>query len=170
LVTNILETGGVWDYPPLSLLSDTPGQKAERGDIKKIASTIEKTLQSFGIAARVVEVNLGPAVTQYALEIALGTKLSKITSLANDLALATEAPTGQIRIEAPIPGRNLVGIEIPNRSLEVVSLRTMLASTVMQKGKSKLTVSLGLDVSGSPVVADINKMPHLLIAGTTGSG
>ena len=170
LVTNVLETGGIWEYPPLSLLSDTPGQKAERGDIKKIASTIEKTLQSFGIAARVVEVNLGPAVTQYALEIALGTKLSKITSLANDLALATEAPTGQIRIEAPIPGRNLVGIEIPNRSLEVVNLRTMLASPVMQKAKSKLTVALGLDVSGNPVVADINKMPHVLIAGTTGSG
>lgn len=170
LVTNMLETGGIWEYPPLSLLSDTPGQKAERGDIKKIASTIEKTLQSFGIAARVVEVNLGPAVTQYALEIALGTKLSKITSLANDLALATEAPTGQIRIEAPIPGRNLVGIEIPNRSLEVVNLRTMLSSNIMQKAKSKLTVALGLDVSGNPVIADIGKMPHVLIAGTTGSG
>lgn len=170
LVTNMLETGGIWEYPQLSLLSESPGQKAERGDIKKTASTIEKTLQSFGIAARVVEVNLGPAVTQYALEIALGTKLSKITSLANDLALATEAPTGQIRIEAPIPGRNLVGIEIPNRSLEVVTLRTMLSSHAMQKAKSKLTVALGLDVSGNPVVADIAKMPHVLIAGTTGSG
>ncbi|HET9947184.1 MAG TPA: DNA translocase FtsK [Patescibacteria group bacterium] len=170
LVTNVLENGGMWDYPQLSLLVDGPGQKAERGDIKKTASVIEKTLQSFGIAARVAEVNLGPAVTQYALEIALGTKLSKITSLANDLALATEAPTGQIRIEAPIPGRSLVGIEIPNRSLEVVPLRTMLASQVMQKGKSKLIVALGLDVSGNPVVADIAKMPHVLIAGTTGSG
>ncbi len=170
LVTNMLETGGIWEYPQLSLLSESPGQKAERGDIKKTASIIEKNLQSFGIAARVAEVNLGPAVTQYALEIALGTKVSKITSLANDLALATEAPTGQIRIEAPIPGRSLVGIEIPNRSLEIVTLRTMLASTVMQKSKSKLTVALGLDVSGNPVVADIAKMPHVLIAGTTGSG
>lgn len=170
LVTNMLETNGIWEYPPLNLLSDGPGQKAERGDIKKIASIIEKTLQSFGIAARVSEVNLGPAVTQYALEIALGTKVSKITSLANDLALATEAPTGQIRIEAPIPGRSLVGIEIPNRSLEVVPLRTMLASGVMQKNKSKLVVALGLDVAGNPVVADIAKMPHVLIAGTTGSG
>ncbi len=111
-----------------------------------------------------------PAVTQYALEIALGTKVSKITSLANDLALATEAPTGQIRIEAPIPGRNLIGIEIPNRSLEVVTLKTMLESDIMRKNKSKLTVSLGLDVSGNPLVADIAKMPHVLIAGTTGSG
>lgn len=172
LVSNSLPSSGsgIWEYPPLSLLADGNNHKAERGDINKIASTIEKTLQSFGIEARVAEVNLGPAVTQYALEIALGTKVSKITSLANDLALATEAPTGQIRIEAPIPGRNLIGIEIPNRSLEVVSLRTMLASSVMQKGKSKLTVSLGLDVSGAPLVADIGKMPHVLVAGTTGSG
>ena len=172
LVTNMLgqAASGVWEYPSLSLLSENPGKKAERGDINKIAATIEKTLQSFGIDARVAEVNLGPAVTQYALEIALGTKVSKITSLANDLALATEAPTGQIRIEAPIPGRNLVGIEIPNRSLEVVTLRTMLASTVMQKAKSKLTASLGLDVSGNPVIADIARMPHVLVAGTTGSG
>ncbi|PIZ99651.1 MAG: DNA translocase FtsK, partial [Candidatus Levybacteria bacterium CG_4_10_14_0_2_um_filter_35_8] len=156
--------------PPLSLLSDTTAQKAERGDIKKTASVIEKTLQSFGVGARVVEVNLGPAVTQYALEISQGTKISKITSLSNDLALTTEAPTGQIRIEAPIPGRSLVGIEIPNRGLEVVPLKTMLASDVMRKNKSKLTVSLGLDVSGNPLVADLAKMPHVLIAGTTGSG
>jgi DNA segregation ATPase FtsK/SpoIIIE, S-DNA-T family len=172
LVSNVLsgKSTGVWEYPSLSLLSEAPGKKAERGDIKETASIIEQTLDSFGIEARVAEVNLGPAVTQYALEIALGTKVSKITSLANDLALATKAPTGQIRIEAPIPGRNLIGIEIPNRSLEVVTLKTMLASTVTQKSKSKLTVSLGLDVSGSPVVADISKMPHVLVAGTTGSG
>jgi S-DNA-T family DNA segregation ATPase FtsK/SpoIIIE len=171
LVSNMLAGGdGVWEYPSLDLLSEVPGSKAERGDVKKVAALIEKTLQSFGIEARVAEVNLGPAVTQYALEISLGTKVSKITSLANDLALATEAPTGQIRIEAPIPGRNLIGIEIPNRSLEVVTLRTMLASTIMQKSKSKLTVSMGLDVSGAPLVADIAKMPHVLVAGTTGSG
>lgn len=172
LVSNVLgsDAPGVWEYPPLSILSEDPGKKAERGDIKQIAATIEKTLDSFGIAARVAEVNLGPAVTQYALEIAQGTKISKVTSLSNDLALATEAPTGQIRIEAPIPGRNLIGIEIPNRSLEVVTLRTMLASSVMQKAKSKLTVALGLDVSGNPIVVDIAKMPHVLVAGTTGSG
>ncbi len=170
LVSNSLTKAGIWEYPPFSLLSDTTSQKADRGDIKTIATTIEKTLQSFSIGAKVVEVNLGPAVTQYALEVALGTKLSKITALANDLALRTEAPTGQIRIEAPIPGRNLVGIEIPNRSLEIVTLKTMLESNIMNKNKSKLTVSLGLDVSGNPVVANIAKMPHVLIAGTTGSG
>ncbi|MFH1832700.1 MAG: DNA translocase FtsK [Candidatus Levyibacteriota bacterium] len=169
LVSNPL-ADSVWTYPQMSLLNDLPTQKADRGDIKRIASIIEKTLQSFGIEARVAEVNLGPAVTQYALNIALGTKVSKITSLSNDLALATEAPTGQIRIEAPIPGRSLIGIEIPNRSLEIVTLKTMLSSNLMQKNRSKLTVALGLDVSGSPICVDIAKMPHVLIAGTTGSG
>ncbi len=160
---------GVWEYPPLSLLSDH-NSKAERGDIKKTAGVIERTLQSFGVQSKVVEINVGPSVTQYAIDIALGTKLSKITGLANDLALATEAPTGQVRIEAPIPGRNLVGIEIPNQSLELVGLKAILSSEKMQKAKSKLTVPLGLDVSGSPVIADISKMPHVLVAGTTGSG
>lgn len=170
LVSNTLSSGLVWEYPSLDLLSETEGGEADRGDVKEIASIIERTLLSFGIKAKVIEVNMGPAVTQYALEIALGTKVSKITSLANDLALNTQAPTGQIRIEAPIPGRNLVGIEIPNRSLQVVPLRTMLASDVMRKHKSKLAVSLGLDVSGKPLIADIGKMPHVLVAGTTGSG
>lgn len=163
-------TSTVWEYPPLSLLGNVQSGKADRGDLKKNAQIIESTLESFGIAARVVEVNLGPAVTQYALQIALGTKLSKITSLANDLALALAAPTGQIRIEAPIPGRSLVGIEIPNRSLEFVTLKQMLQADNMRNAKSKLTVALGLDVSGTPVVANISRMPHVLIAGTTGSG
>lgn len=170
LVKNIPKNLGIWEYPPPSLLSDGPSQKADRGDMKKNAGTIEKTLESFGIMARVVEVNQGPAVTQYALEIALGTKLSKITSLSNDLALALAAPTGQIRIEAPIPGRSLVGVEIPNRSLEFVTLKQMLQSEKMRSAKSKLTVALGLDVSGNPLVADIGRMPHVLIAGTTGAG
>lgn len=160
----------LWEYPPLTLLSDGPGQKADRGDVRKNASVIEKTLESFGITARVSEVNTGPAVTQYAIEIALGTKVSKITSLASDLALALSAPTGQVRIEAPIPGRNLVGIEIPNRGLEFVTLKRMLQSEMMQKSKNKLSVALGLDVSGNPVIANIAKMPHILVAGTTGSG
>lgn len=160
----------IWEYPPLSLLDEGPTKKPDRGDVKKNAAIIERTLESFGIKARVTEVNLGPAVTQYTLEIALGTKLSKITSLSNDLALALAAPTGQVRIEAPIPGRSLVGVEIPNRSLEFVTLKRMLSSQVMQKAKDKLIVALGLDVAGSPVVANIAKMPHVLIAGTTGAG
>lgn len=160
----------MWEYPPVSLLSDGPGHKADRGDVRHNAAVIEKTLESFGITAKVAEVNSGPAVTQYAIEIALGTKVSKITSLSSDLALALAAPTGQVRIEAPIPGRNLVGIEIPNRGLEFVTLKRMIQSDVMRKSKSKLAVALGLDVSGNPVIGDIGKMPHVLVAGTTGSG
>lgn len=160
----------LWEYPPLSLLSDGPGEKADRGNVHNNVDIIEKTLGSFGIQAQVVEVNPGPAVTQYALKIALGTKVSKISSLTNDLALALAAPTGQVRIEAPIPGKDMVGIELPNRGLEFVTLKKMLESDSMQKAKSKLSVSLGLDVSGNPLIADIAKMPHVLVAGTTGSG
>jgi len=163
-------TSGIWQYPPLTLLSDQKLGKADRGDIKKNIEIIEKTLESFGLQAHVTEVNKGPAVTQYALDIAMGTKLSKINALQSDLALALAAPQGQIRIEAPIPGRNLVGIEIPNRSLEFVSLRDMLDSEAMQTNRSKTLVALGLDVSGQPCVVDLAKMPHVLIAGTTGSG
>lgn len=170
LVSNIPGEETVWRYPTIDILGDSDGGHAERGDIKGNAATIEKTLESFGITAHVVEVNLGPAVTQYAIEVALGTKLSKITSLERDLALALSAPTGTIRIEAPIPGRNLVGIELPNRSAEFVPLRKIMESQEMQGAKSKLAVSLGLDVSGKPIIADIAKMPHVLIAGQTGSG
>ncbi|MFH0942802.1 MAG: DNA translocase FtsK [Candidatus Beckwithbacteria bacterium] len=160
----------MWQYPPLSILTDFSGTKADRGDVKQSADIIERTLDSFGIKARVVEVNNGPAVTQYAIEIAKGTKLSKITSLQNDLALALAAPQGQIRIEAPIPGRNLVGLEVPNRSLEIVPLKETLAKKQMKETKSKLAFPLGLDVSGEVIIADIDKMPHVLIAGATGSG
>ena len=170
LVSNVAGEEKVWKYPPLSLLTDIQGGKAERGDIKGNAATIEQTLESFGIAARVVEVNLGPAVTQYALEVALGTKLSKITALERDLALALAAPTGTIRIEAPIPGRSLVGIELPNKSPEFVPLRKIMESDLMRQAKSKLEVALGLDVSGKPILADLARMPHILVAGQTGSG
>ena len=162
--------GQLWEYPPLNLLDEAVSVKAERGDINKNAEKIEKTLESFGISARVVEINPGPAVTQYALEIPLGTKLSKITTLSTDLALALAAPTGQIRIEAPIPGRSLVGVEVPNYSMEIVTLKQMLSCEKMKKAKSRLNVALGLNVSGEPVVTDIGKMPHVLIAGATGSG
>ncbi len=159
-----------WVYPSMSIFDDTPGAKADRGDVRKNAQIIEQTLDSFGITARVAEVNNSPSVTQYALEVALGTKLAKILSLSNDLAMALAAPGGQIRVEAPIPGRSLVGIEMPNKSLEVVPIRSVLESDVMKNAKSKITVPLGLDVSGQAKIADIGKMPHVLIAGQTGSG
>jgi S-DNA-T family DNA segregation ATPase FtsK/SpoIIIE len=170
LVSNAPGQDRIWKYPDIGLLSDSESGKADRGDIRGNAAIIEQTLESFGITARVVEVNMGPAVTQYAIEVALGTKLSKITALERDLALALAAPTGTIRIEAPIPGRSLVGIELPNRSPEFVNLRKMLESDVMQANNSKLAVSLGLDVSGKPIIADLGRMPHVLIAGQTGSG
>lgn len=163
-------TTKIWKYPPLSLLSTERGSKADRGDIKENAAIIESTLDSFGIRAKVAEVNGGPAITQYAIKIAEGTKLSKIKGLQTDLALALSAPTGQIRIEAPIPGRNLVGIEIPNRSPEYVTLYEIMNHPDMKKEKSRLAVGLGLGVSGAPAIADIKKMPHVLVAGSTGSG
>ncbi|TSC63845.1 MAG: DNA segregation ATPase FtsK/SpoIIIE, S-DNA-T family [Microgenomates group bacterium Gr01-1014_93] len=122
LVQNIAGETKVWKYPPVNLLSDKAGTAANRGDIKKNAAVIEKTLDSFGVAARVAEVNGGPAVTQYALEISAGTKIAKIANLQHDLALALATPTGTVRVEAPIPGKSLVGIEVPNHSLEIVGL------------------------------------------------
>lgn len=170
LVSNTPGEERVWKYPDIDILTDSVSGKADRGDIKDNAATIEKNLEYFGITARVVEVNLGPAVTQYAIEVALGTKLSKITALERDMALALAAPTGTIRIEAPIPGRSLVGIELPNRAPEFVSLKKIMESDAMKKQGSKLAVSLGLDVSGKSIVADLARMPHVLIAGQTGSG
>lgn len=170
LVQNVAGQSKVWKYPPLSLLSDKVGSPADRGDVKRSASIIEKTLDSFGIQARVAEVNGGPAVTQYALEISAGTKISKIANLQHDIALALATPTGTVRIEAPIPGKSLVGIEVPNRSLEIVGLKGVLASDEMSKRKSKLSIALGRDTSSKPMIVDIDRMPHALIAGTTGSG
>lgn len=160
----------IWEYPPLSLLSPSEGGQADRGDVKKNAQIIEDTLKSFNIQAHVADVRFGPSVTQYAISITQGTKLSRITTLSTDLALALAAPTGQIRIEAPIAGTSLVGIEVPNYSASFVTLRKMLASPDMKKNPSKLAVALGLDVSGKEIVMDIARMPHVLIAGATGSG
>ena len=170
LVQNVAGETKVWKYPPLSLLSDKNSAAADRGDIKKNAATIEKTLESFGVGATVAEVNGGPAVTQYALRISAGTKISKIANLQHDLALSLATPTGTVRVEAPIPGKSLVGIEVPNKSLEVVGLRSILASDEMAARKSKLAVALGRDTASSPMIVDMDRMPHALIAGTTGSG
>jgi DNA segregation ATPase FtsK/SpoIIIE, S-DNA-T family len=159
----------IWNNPPLTLLSDGKHTPADPGDFHKNKDIIEKTLASFGIGSTVKEVHVGPTVTQYAIELVEGTKVSKIINLQNDLALALSAPQGQIRVEAPIPGRNLVGVEVPNRSFAKVTLRKMLTSDIMRNA-SKTTVALGLNVAGEPTVADISKMPHVLIAGSTGSG
>ncbi len=170
LITNVAGQARVWKYPPFSLLSEKGGAPADRGDVKKNATIIEKTLESFGISANVAEVNGGPAVTQYALNIAAGTKITKIANLQHDIALALATRTGTVRIEAPIPGKSLVGIEVPNHTLETVTLKALLSSDEMAKQKSRLAVALGRDTASTPVVVDIDKMPHVLIAGTTGSG
>lgn len=170
LVQNVAGQSKIWKYPPINLLSDKVGTPADRGDVKRNAATIEKTLDAFGVAAEVSEVNGGPSVTQYALKISSGTKITKITNLQHDLAMALAARTGTVRIEAPIPGKSLVGIEVPNKSLEIVGLKTILTSDEMQKQKSKLLVALGRDTSSKEIIVDLSKMPHCLVAGTTGSG
>ncbi len=151
----------------LDLLEDRVG-KPTSGDIQANQEKIQKTLQNFGIEVEMSGVNVGPTVTQYTLAPAEGVKLSQITSLSNDLALALAAHP--IRIEAPIPGKSLVGIEVPNQAVATVGLKEILASEAFKKRASNLTVSIGKDVAGGAFVADIDRMPHLLIAGATGSG
>jgi len=159
-----------WEYPSLDLLNDPSETAAERGDIEKNAQLIEQTLESFGVKARVADINLGPTVTQYALEAERGTKLSAITNLSSDLALALASKTGTVRIEAPIPGKSQVGVEVPNLKPQLVTLKEIITSDQLGEGAHKLAVGLGRDVSGASIVDDLDRMPHVLIAGATGSG
>ena len=156
-----------YEYPPLSLLSKSSG-KASVGDIKANANLIKRTLLNFGIDVEMDEVSLGPTVTRYALKPAEGIKLSRIVALKSDMALALAAHP--LRIEAPIPGKSLVGIEIPNKVKASVGLGTLLGDPLFQNAPERLKVALGTGVAGKSYYADIGKMPHLLIAGTTGSG
>jgi len=153
--------------PSLNFLEKDKGQPTS-GDIKANINIIKHTLENFGIEVEMAEVNVGPTVTQYTLRPAQGIKLSKIVSLHNDLALALAAHP--LRIEAPIPGRSLVGIEIPNRSIVMVRLRSLLERPTFQESSSGLTFALGRDVAGSPMFADLCQMPHLLVSGATGTG
>ena len=153
--------------PPLSLLSDKRG-KPTSGDIEVNAEIIANTLREFGIDVTMGEVRVGPTVTQYALKPSKGVKLSRITSLANDLSLALAAHP--IRIEAPIPGQSLVGIEVPNQKAAMVTFKELLESEVFNKRSHNLMIALGKDVAGKVWFGDLSKMPHLLIAGATGSG
>ncbi len=153
--------------PPLSLLEKDRG-KPETGDIKANANIIKRTLQNFGINVEMDEISIGPSVTRYALKPAEGVKLSKIIALNNDLALALAAHP--IRIEAPIPGKSLVGIEIPNTTKTTVGLATLLGSDEYQESDKPLLVSLGKGISGKSFFGNLAKAPHMLIAGATGSG
>lgn len=152
---------------PIDLLEERTG-KPTAGDIEANKEKIRKTLENFGIQVEMMGVNVGPTVTQYTLAPDQGVRLSHITSLSNDLALALAAHP--IRIEAPIPGQALVGVEVPNQAVAMVGIKSVMQSEEFKKRPSNLTFVLGRDVSGKPWVADIERMPHLLIAGTTGSG
>ncbi|MEK9153692.1 MAG: DNA translocase FtsK, partial [Patescibacteria group bacterium] len=157
------------DYkrPPLNLF-DTEEEKPASGDTNYSGAMIQKTLANFGIPVEMSEVNIGPTVTQYTLKPAEGVKLAKITALNNDLALSLAAHP--IRIEAPIPGRSLVGIEVPNKIKAKVKLGTLIAASEFQKNTAPLYMGLGLDVMGTPMFGNLGGMPHLLVAGATGSG
>ena len=156
-----------WQIPSSDILDGSDGEPTS-GDIRANSNIIRRTLVNFGIQIEMGEVNVGPTVTQYTLKPSNGIKLSRITSLHNDLAMALAAHS--LRIEAPIPGESLVGIEIPNQSVAMVRMKNIVNSEEFKKRKSNLGIILGRDVSGYPVVADLAKMPHLMIAGSTGSG
>ena len=171
-----------WHLPPIDdILEFSTEQELSQAEIRERVRIIEDTLSSFGVPAKVVEVNQGPTVTQFGVEPGYierrdnngrvkraKIKVSKIASLANDLALALAA--SPIRIEAPVPGRSVVGIEVPNSEIAVVALRTVLETDAFRAIKGPLPIALGQDVAGSPIVTDLAMMPHLLIAGATGSG
>lgn len=167
--------------PSLDLLQDPDEAAFDQADLQAKAQVIEETLESFGVPAKVVEINWGPRVTQFGVEpgyiIRRGQggeeterkiRVAKIASLGNDLALALAA--APVRIEAPVPGRSIVGIEVPNSQVSTVSLRSVMSSTAFRRNKSRLRLALGEGVAGAPVVADLARMPHLLIAGATGTG
>lgn len=156
-----------YQLPPIELLEEEKG-KASPGDIEQNSLIIKRTLEHFEIPVEMGKVNIGPTVTQYTLKPADGIKLSKITSLSNDLALALASHP--IRIEAPIPGQSLVGVEVPNKVRSLVRLRDLISLPEFQTASSPLTFVLGRDVSGNPVFADLSRMPHLLVAGATGTG
>ncbi|HJB20695.1 MAG TPA: DNA translocase FtsK [Candidatus Fournierella merdavium] len=160
----------VYHYPPLSLFertgtADDPGMEEE---LKKNAELLVSTLESFGVRTRVLDICRGPSVTRYELQPLAGVKISRITGLADDIALNLAA--GGVRIEAPIPGKPAVGVEVPNRKKSPVGIRSIFESPVYSKSASPLTLALGKDIAGNAQIADLCKMPHLLIAGSTGSG
>ncbi len=159
-----------YEYPPVSILGKNT-KKANKAGAKALtekATQLQRTLHSFGVSAKVENISVGPAITRYELKPAEGVRVSKIANLSDDIALNLAAES--IRIEAPIPGKQAVGIEIPNKEKESVPLRDVIESDEFEDNKSKLTVALGKDVAGNIVLADIAKMPHVLIAGSTGSG
>lgn len=158
-----------YQLPPYALLKKQSNKNlAEKKDLASNATKLEQTLQSFGVKAKVTDVHRGPAVTRYEVYPDVGVKVSRIVSLTDDIALSLAAKG--IRLEAPIPGKSAIGIEVPNEDVSMVTLREILESSKYHESDSKLSIALGRDISGEPIVAHLNKMPHLLVAGATGSG
>lgn len=163
------KTAKPYVFPPLSLLKRSHSQEEEkRSEIEKNAQTLKETLKSFGITVSISNVSVGPSVTRYELQPEQGVKLAKIVSLSNDIKMRLAA--ADIRIEAPIPGKSAVGIEVPNKNSQVVYLGDILSSPAFQENRMKLAFGVGKDIGGKVVVTDIAKMPHLLVAGATGAG
>ena len=158
-----------WKLPSVALLDTVTARRERMADeIKRNVKIIESTLETFGVSCKVVGVNPGPAVTQYELQPGPGVQVKKITALQNDLSLALAA--APLRIEAPIPGKSAVGIEVPNKAASLVTIREVLETATFREGTHKLALALGNDVSGQSIVGDLTRMPHLLIAGATGQG
>jgi len=162
------KTGG-YELPSLELLSlsDSASIRPSKDELLMDSSLIEKKLEDFGVEGKITQVHPGPVVTMYEFEPAPGVKISRVVSLSDDLALALKAQSVRV---SPIPGKSTIGLEVPNRQREMVSLREILSSESFKKSNSKLTLGLGKDIFGTPIVADLSKMPHLLVAGATGSG
>ncbi|WP_438350197.1 DNA translocase FtsK 4TM domain-containing protein [Paenibacillus sp. FA6] len=155
--------------PPFRLLAKpSPGKASDQNDYMQTARKLEATLESFGVRAKVLEVVRGPAVTRYEIQPDIGVKVSRIVALTDDIALALAAK--DIRMEAPIPGKSAIGIEVPNNEVSIVTMREVMETTVFQEAESKLTIAFGRDISGQTIVGNLAKMPHLLVAGATGSG
>ncbi|MFW5702389.1 MAG: DNA translocase FtsK [Candidatus Dojkabacteria bacterium] len=159
-----------WKRPPVELLNPLPKIEVPKEDVKNNSTIIEQTLASFGIESKVMDASVGPSVTQYALDIALGIKVSKIANLRNDLALALATAANAVRIEVPIAGTSYVGIEVPNTTRRPVFFRELVEDGSLNDPKTNLPVAVGKGISGESTIGDIQQMPHLLIAGATGSG
>lgn len=159
-----------WKLPSIELLNSPPEARKVKEDIKGKSEIIEETLSSFNINGKVIDASVGPTVTQYALDIPLGTKVAKIANLKNDIALALAVSSNAVRIEAPIPGTSYIGIEVPNSQREAVYFRELIEGDEIKNPKLRLSVTVGMNIAGNHIVTDIQKMPHLLVAGATGSG
>jgi DNA segregation ATPase FtsK/SpoIIIE, S-DNA-T family len=169
-VFEFMKTGKGFHLPPVSVLEDPEisNISADNENLRMQSRLLEKKLEDFGVRGKVVAVSPGPVITTFEYEPAPGVKINKVVTLTDDLALALRAIS--IRIVAPIPGKAAIGIEIPNANRELVRFKEIVVSSAFEKSKSKLTLCLGKDIVGNPVVAELNKMPHLLIAGATGTG